>query len=152
MILVQVPILLSAFRGICLFYIPFSPPVGQSCLPAGTAPPARIAQVSAVQTHDHGMTSSNNLLKPSPKKSLKDKLLSTEVKPLLSTLMHCSPITGHTGSACFQGITHPSSCSFPSPTALPRVGGKGTGHTACHLPQGNFPCFSRKSCSVERPC
>lgn len=63
--------------------------------------------------HDQGKTSRNNLLitKTKPKKVIKDKQpLITQVKSLLSTLMHCSPITRHTGSACFQGIAHPSSC------------------------------------------
>lgn len=133
--MVQVPVLHLASRGICLFCVPFLPLAVQSSLPAGTAPPAHTAQVSAVQTHDQGKTSRNNLLitKTKPKKVIKgqttpDHSSQIPVVYLNALFPHHRAhwiclLSGYCTSLQLQ--------SFPPPTALPRVN---EDKRPCYLP------------------
>lgn len=109
----------------------------------------------AVQTHDQGKTSRNNLLitKNKRKKVIKGQTTpTTQVKSLLSTLMHCSPITGHTGSACFQGIAHPPSCRVsPLQLVCPGWVEEEQAKLPATSPRATFPAFPARAAQWKNP-
>lgn len=108
--MVEVPVLLLASKGICLFCVPFSPR-RDSCLPARTAPPATWHQ-SLLCTHMTKVKTSRNLLlftKTKPKKVSKGQTTPDHSSQVPIAYLNALFPHYRTRCACFQGITHPYS-------------------------------------------
>jgi len=148
-------VLLLASRAVFLFCVPFSPLVGQSCLPAGTAPPAHVAQVPSVQTHNQGTTSRNNLLitKTKPKKVTEGQTTPDHSSQIPTVYLNALFLHHRAHWLCLLSgsHTHLQLQSFPSPTALPRWVEEEQATQPATSSRATFPAFPEKAAQLRSP-